>query len=242
MNITTINSHLLNLPRELRHRILLYTLEQHGTVELQQPMWASKGHYTQPVFQVSRLLRREALQAFYESNSFLWILDLSVERSDPSKYVSMTSIESKDDATASQGSSSSSSTIPSLIPVFPWEYPFLRNHLRHLHLNIYLPSNLPDDLPTSQAWLTTMPIHLKRLVQALEQGRRLQDLTVLVTANTKRFNTRIALESAQLTTLEVLGEMEVRGKVVMRTRHDFRAAKVGIDSLGLEKKMKARES
>ncbi|KAI7549157.1 hypothetical protein KC331_g3967 [Hortaea werneckii] len=232
----SVTSHLLNLPRELRHRILLFTLEQPGNIELQQPMWASKGHYTQPIFQVSRLLRCEALQAFYEGNSFLWILDLlAVERSDPSRYVSMTSDETKDDAATSQNSVS-----PSLISVLPWEYPFLRTHLRHLHLNIYLPSNLTGDINASQAWLTAMPTQLKRLVEVLDHGRRLQDLTVLVTANTKRFNTRISLEGEQLKALEVLSEMEIRGNVSIRTRHDFRAARVSIDSLGLEKKMKAR--
>ncbi|KAI7190859.1 hypothetical protein D0869_10015 [Hortaea werneckii] len=232
----SVTSHLLNLPRELRHRILLFTLEQLGNIELQQPMWASKGYYAQPVFQVSRLLRREALQAFYEGNCFLWILDLlAVERSDPSRYVSMTSDETKDDAKTSQNS-----MLPALIPVLPWEYPFLRTHLRHLHLNIYLPSNLSGDFNASQAWLTEMPIHLKRLVEVLDHGRRLQDLTVLVTANTKRFNTRISLEGEQLKALEVLSEMEIRGNVSIRTRHDFRAARVSIDSLGLEKKMKAR--
>ncbi|RMX81245.1 hypothetical protein D0868_16016 [Hortaea werneckii] len=218
MDIASVTSHLLNLPRELRHRILLFTLEQPGNIELQQPMWASKGHYAQPVFQVSRLLRCEALQAFYEGNSFLWILDLlAVERSDPSSILP-----------------------PSLIPVLPWEYPFLRTHLRRLHVNIYLPSNLTGDFNASQAWLTAMPIQLKRLVEVLDHGRRLQELTVLVTANTKRFNTRISLESEQLKALEVLSEMEIRGNVSIRTRHDFRAARVSIDSLGLEKKMKAR--
>ncbi|KAI7164740.1 hypothetical protein KC349_g471 [Hortaea werneckii] len=232
----SVTSHLLNLPRELRHRILLFTLEQPGNIELQQPMWASKGHYAQPIFQVSRLLRCEALQAFYEGNCFLWILDLlAVERSDPSKYVSMTSDETKDDATTSQ-----SNIAQSLLPVLPWEYPFLRTHLRHLHLNIYLPSNLTGDINASQAWLTEMPTQLKRLVEVLDHGRRLQDLTVLVTANTKRFNTRISLEGEQLKALEVLSEMEIRGNVSIRTRHDFRAARVSIDSLGLEKKMKAR--
>ncbi|KAI6894946.1 hypothetical protein KC318_g11631 [Hortaea werneckii] len=235
MAIASVTSHLLNLPRELRHRILLFTLEQHGNIELQQPMWASKGHYAQPIFQVSRLLRREALQAFYEGNCFLWILDLlAVERSDPSRYISMTSDETQHDATTSQNSIS-----PSLIPVLPWEYPFLRTHLRHLHLNMYLPSNLTGNFNASQAWLTEMPIQLKRLVEVLDHGRRLQDLTVLVTANTKRFNTRISLEDEQLKALEVLSEMEIRGNVSIRTRHDFRAARVSIDSLGLEKKMKA---
>ncbi|KAI6814680.1 hypothetical protein KC340_g16111 [Hortaea werneckii] len=238
MDIASVTSHLLSLPRELRHRILLFTLEQPGNIELQQPMWASKGHYAQPVFQVSRLLRREALQAFYEGNSFLWILDLlAVERSDPSRYISMSSDETQPDATTS---SQNSTSPPSLIPVFPWEYPFLRTHLRHLHLNIYLPSNLAGDTTASQAWLTAMPIQLKRLVEVLDHGQRLQDLTVLVTANTKRFNTRISLEGEQLKALEVLSEMEIRGNVSIRTRHDFRAARVSVDSLELEKKMKAR--
>ncbi|KAI7198538.1 hypothetical protein KC343_g1227 [Hortaea werneckii] len=235
MDMAVVDSYLLNLPRELRHRILLFTLEQHGNIEVQQPMWASKGYYAQPIFQVCRLLRREALQAFYEGNCFLWIIDLAVERSDPSKYVSMIS-ETEQDQKAFQ-----SSTMTSLIPVLPWEYPYLRNHLRHLHVNIYLPSNLIGDVRASQSWLAEMPTRLKQFVEVLDQGERLQDLTVLVTANTRRFNTRISLEGEQLKALDVLSEMEIKGNVSIRTRHDFRAAKVSIDSLDLEKKMKARQ-
>ncbi|KAI6866929.1 hypothetical protein KC338_g4609 [Hortaea werneckii] len=234
MAIASFGSHLLNLPRELRHRILLFALEQNGNIELQQPMWASKGYFAQPAFQVCQLLRREALQAFYEGNCFLWIIDLAVERSDPAKYVSMIT-EMEHDEKASQ-----SSTISSPIPVLPWEYPHLRNRLRHLHVNIYLPSNLIGDVSASQSWLTEMPTRLRQFVEALDRGRRLQDLTVLITANTKRFNTRISLEGEQLKALDVLSEMEIKGNVSVRTRHDFRAAKVSIDSLELEKKMKAR--
>ncbi|KAI7284706.1 hypothetical protein KC345_g2190 [Hortaea werneckii] len=235
MAIPSVGSHLINLPRELRHRILLFALKQHGNIELQQPMWASKGYYAQPAFQVCRLLRREALQAFYEGNCFLWIIDLAVERSDPSKYVSMTS-ETEHDKEASQNS-----TMSSLISVPPWEYPYLRKHLRRLHVNIYLPSNLIGDVSASQPWLTEMPTRLRQFVETLDRGRRLQDLTILVTANTKRFNTRISLEGEQLKALDVLSEMEIKGNVSVRTRHDFRAAKVSIDSLELEKKMKARQ-
>lgn len=252
MDTASINSHLLNLPRELRHRILLYTLWQPGPIELQQPMWASKAHYAQPVFQVSRLLRREALQAFYETNCFLWILDLlAVERrSDPSGYRSMTTGDDDDEETTKQdhtppsSPSSPNSSLPSRISVLPWEYPFLRTHLRHLHLNIYLPpSNPPDDFrgASSQAWQTSMPNQLQRMVSALDRGRRLQELTVLVTANAKGFNPRIALESEQVAALEVLGGMEVRGTVTVRTRYDFRAARVSVEALELEKKMKARQ-
>ncbi|KAI6881311.1 hypothetical protein KC360_g8555 [Hortaea werneckii] len=236
MDIASTGPQLLNLPRELRHRILLFTLEQHGNVELQQPMWSSKGNYAQPIFQVCRLLRREALQAFYEGNCFLWIIDLAVVRSDPSKYVPMIS-ETEHNEEAFQSSIKSS-----LIAVLPWEYPFLRNHLRHLHVNIYLPSNLIGDVSASQSWLTEMPTRLKQFVEAIDRGRRLQDLTILITANTKRFNTRISLEGEQLKALDVLSEMEVKGNVSVRTRHDFRAAKVSIDSLELEKKMKARQT
>ena len=234
MAIASFGSHLLNLPRELRHRILLFALEQNGNIELQQPMWASKGYFAQPAFQVCQLLRREALQAFYEGNCFLWIIDLAVERSDPAKYVSMIT-EMEHDEKAAQ-----SSTISSPIPVLPWEYPHLRNRLRHLHVNIYLPSNLIGDVSASQSWLTEMPTRLRQFVEALDRGRRLQDLTVLITANTKRVNTRISLEGEQLKALDVLSEMEIKGNVSVRTRHDFRAAKVSIDSLELEKKMKAR--
>ncbi|GAB1740335.1 hypothetical protein NU219Hw_g5443t1 [Hortaea werneckii] len=252
MDTATITSHLLTLPRELRHRILLYTLWQSGPIELQQPMWASKAHYAQPVFQVSRLLRREAAQAFYETNCFLWILDLfaAVERrSDPSGYVSMTISDDDEETTKQDHPSPSSppspnSSIPSRISVLPWEYPSLRTHLRHLHVNIYLPPRNPSDdfrAPSSQAWQTSMPNQLQRMVSVLDRGRRLQELTVLVTANAKGFNPRLALESEQVAALEVLGGMEIRGTVTIRTRFDFRAARVSVEALELEKKMKARQ-
>ena len=57
---------LLNLPFELRHRILLYALKQKGTIEIQYPVWAGLQVFDQPLFQTCRSLRSEAVKAFYE--------------------------------------------------------------------------------------------------------------------------------------------------------------------------------
>ncbi|TKA27034.1 hypothetical protein B0A50_05225 [Salinomyces thailandicus] len=224
----------LDLPYELRQQILAYALEQQGTIELQTPVWASKTVFTQPLFEVSGEMRNEALQAFYENNHFLWIIDLSIDRSDPARYASMAGGEDEVDH-REQGSGRQKPLTPGL----PWEYPHLKKHLRCLHVNIYLPSNLIGDTSAAQSWLTGMPERLPSLVNALDRGRRLWDLTVLITANTKRFNTRISLEGEQLKALEVLAGMEVKGNVKVRTRYDFKSVKASIDGLQLERRMRA---
>lgn len=225
---------LLDLPFELRQRVLAFALQEDGTVELQHPLWASEQVYFQPLFQVCQLLRDEALQAFYENNHFLWIVDVAVQRSDPARYASMMIGEGE---TFSQDCYSRGQT--PLIPTLPWEYPHLKKHLRRLHVNVYLPSNFVGDATASQDWLKGMPERLHGLVRAVDSGRRLSALTVLITANTKRFNTRISLEGEQLKVLNILGGMQIKGRVNVQTRYDFKAVRASIDGLELEKKMKA---
>jgi len=233
ISMESSSSCLLDLPYELRQRILTLALKQKGTIELQHPVWAGKDVFAQPLFQVCRLLRDEALQAFYETNCFLWIIDSSVtHRSDPAVYASITG----DARQPEDGSVPSSKTSP-LTPTLPWQYPHLKKHLRHLNLNIYLPSNLVADLAAAQAWFTEFPQQLERMIKALDCGCRLAELHTLLTA--KRFNTRIALAGEQLKALNVLTQMKVRGSVKVQTRYDFKEVKASIASLELERRMKA---
>ncbi|KAK5124357.1 hypothetical protein LTR85_001574 [Meristemomyces frigidus] len=222
----------LDLPAELRQCIFALAVKQQGSIELQHPVWAGQDVFAQPLFQVSRLVRNEALQAFYETSHFLWIIDPSAaHRSDPADYQSM-----KHDGTAS-GCASPVEVSGVLTPARPWNYPHLRKHLRHLNLNVYLPSNLIADATAAQAWFVDLPQSLRRLVEALDRGRRLAELQVLFTA--KRINTRIGLAGEQLKAVNVLSEMEVRGTVKIQTRYDFKELRSSILNLGLERRMKA---
>jgi len=225
-------STLLTLPYELRQRILHFALARKGTVELQTPLWAERATFTHPLFHTTRALRTEALQAFYETNTFLWIVDslagLSA-RSDPTEYP----LNSTFDPQSLDGNDG---PYP-LIPAVPWRYPHLLKHLRRLQLNIYLPSNLTADVASGRAWLETLPAALQRLVDALDQGRRLEELHVLLTA--KRFSGRVALAGEQLKAIDVLARMRVRGVVRVQTRFDFKEVKTSIETLEWEKRMKA---
>lgn len=208
-------SRLLRLPYELRQRILRHALKHRGTIELQKPIWSAEGFFTQPVFFVCRSLRDEALEAFYKTNTFLWIIEIDHEtRSDPAQYPLHPVQEQP----------------RSLTPFWPWYYPHLLKHLRHLQLNIYLPSDL-----NKRAWSVTLPELLSELVNALDHGSRLLDLNILFTA--KRYNARIPLSQEQMNVLDVLSGMKVRGRVQIKTRYDFREVRRTIEILQLENRM-----
>ncbi|KAF7190717.1 hypothetical protein HII31_07876 [Pseudocercospora fuligena] len=214
---------LLNLPFELRHRILIYALKQKGTIELQYPVWAGLQVFDQPLFQTCRSLRSEAVKAFYETNDFLWVIDVeNKSRSDPSAY----SISSASTGNLRQASPKNYAyTIPNCLP---WEYPDLMQRLRHLQINIYLPSN------DQNACL--LQDRLSALVQSLDLGRRLASLHVLVTA--KRRAAQIPLSQDGVLALEVLARMEVRGKVDVQTRYYFRVVSASVNALQLARRMK----
>ena len=63
------------------------------------------------------------------------------------------------------------------------------------------------------------------------------DLHVLFTA--KRYNSRIPLSGKQRRALDTLSQMQVRGKVQVRMRYDFKEVKTSIETLQLESRMKA---
>lgn len=209
----------LDVPYELRQRILSFALKQKGTIELQHPVWGGQAIFAQPLFQVCRFLRDEALQAFYETNCFLWIVDSGQQRarrSDPADYPSMTQDPCYDVVRVHQAMKAP------LTPALPWKYPHLKKHLRHLNLNIYV-NNYTD---FSQ--------QLTRLVETLDLGRKLLELHVLFTSG----SLRTYVWKDQLKEIEVLAKMEVRGIVKVQTRNIEEAHRT-IGSLGLERRMKA---
>ena len=220
------SSQLLALPYELRHRILCVALKDNNTIELQYPLWGGEEAFAPPLFQVCRSLRTESLKAFYESNIFLWIIDLSIQhRSDPADYPALQASEPED------GSDDR------LLPALPWEYPALKRDLRHLNVTIYLPPNLVADTESAELWFTKFPDALRRMSVALDYGRRLEELHVLFTA--KRFNTRIPLEGEQIKAIEILEAFQVRGRVRVQMRWDFKEAAKSIKALDLERRMRA---
>jgi hypothetical protein len=75
------------------------------------------------------------------------------------------------------------------------------------------------------------------LVQALDYGSKLAELSVLITA--KKFNTRIALSGEQLQAVDVLSKPSVKGTVTVNYRYDFKEVKASLRSLRLERRMKA---
>ena len=65
---------LLNLPYELREQILAAVLYHETSIKLQYPV-ENPNVFTPPVTQVCKLLREEAVRAFYHVNTFVWTID-----------------------------------------------------------------------------------------------------------------------------------------------------------------------
>lgn len=72
-------SPLLQLPTEIRHSIYRHALKLDGSIEIQHPLWVRHRDYAQPLFRVCRSVRTDALQAFYETNDFIWAITPSDE-------------------------------------------------------------------------------------------------------------------------------------------------------------------
>lgn len=62
----------MELPLELREYILGHVVEESGTIALQAPIWSHKTVYTQPITQVCRQLRSEAIDVFWKVNMGYW--------------------------------------------------------------------------------------------------------------------------------------------------------------------------
>lgn len=193
---------ILSLPFELRKRILEIALRQEGTVELQTPVWAGSQVFAQSLFQTCRLLRDEALEAFYETNDFLWIIDTENEsRSDPATYQQSARRD------MSSGELTSRKGTP-LMPVLPWEYPKLFLDLRYLRVNIWV---------RGEGNVSATNSRLSAMVEALDHGRRLAGIHFLVIAERQPSRTPSMID--QRLAWETLRSMKVRGSIEVRTRY-----------------------
>lgn len=222
----TNKSYFLDLPFELRNYILTLVLRQTGTIELQHPLWAGLQVFAQPLFKVNRSVRDEALDAFYEVNDFLWVIDTEHRmRSDPARYPEATN-------SIPNGKFNGGNIRPEigspLTPVFPWEFPRLWKCLRRLQVNVYLPHG---------KCAFALQESLRDLVRVLDRGRRLAAFHLLVT--TKGSVSRNSWDvGACCEALEVLADMVVRGSVEVQTRHYPIEIRRGVWNLNLSRRMK----
>jgi len=234
----------LDLPTEVRQVILQHALKQTGTLEMQTPMWAGHDVFHQPLFAVHSLVRAESLEAFYKVNTFLWMVDRcgTLPRSDPAGYPGMGS----QPEWWQPDHEGEVATTCGLTVAVPWLYPDLKKHLRHLQLNIALPSNIApstfalDEQELEMTWNEGLSSTLRSVIDALDRGRTLDSLSILFTGS-KFFNGRVALTTQQLEVLEVLAEFQVRHRVSISTRLDFKEAGQSVRSLRLEKRMVAQQ-
>lgn len=251
---SNLQSTLLTLPYELRELILQLALKQRGmavpderlssilltdpvTLELQFPIWTSLGPYSEPLFQVCRSLRTEALEAFYkvrlpawktcdmaliffQTNEFLWRIDARHRTlSDPADYPAP--------ARRVRDRVGSWEPIfnPPLTPLLPWEYPDLMRQLRNLHVELYLPNY--KQLPRLKA-------KIEGLVRATDRGRTLKNVRVSITASGRS----IIFSTRDVEAVEMLCGMEISGKVVVEARTHFAGMKNSVDRLELARRMK----
>ena len=228
----------LDLPTEVRQVILQHALKQIGTIELQLPIWAGRDVYDQPLFAVHTVVRAEALEAFYKANTFLWIIDLCISRSDPINYPGMGS----QPFWWQPNHESEVATTFGLTVAVPWLYPDLKKHLRHLQINITLPSNTIEvEAEATETWSRGLRLTLRQVMEALDHGRTLDTLGILFTAS-RQFNGRTPLTNQQLEVLEMLADFQVRHRVSVSTRLNFKEAGQSVRSLNLEKRMVVRHS
>nr|OQO21415.1 hypothetical protein B0A51_11883 [Rachicladosporium sp. CCFEE 5018] len=218
---------LLSLPYELRERILIPNLRRHGTIELQYPIWADSGKtvFTQPIMQVCRQLREEAIPLFYRQNVWVWVLDPEEDnRPDPTAYPIGLEIGPGVDRTRGP--------CGTLISTLPWYYPGALSNIRHLRLNMYLPTS--HDRP---AWTTGFPTKLARFVQSLDYGSTLRSLKILVGT----WYTLLNFSTSQAAVFDVLEQMQIRGTVEIRTKNIYNETKAAVRSLDLEHRMLANQ-
>lgn len=136
-----------------------------------------------------------------------------------------------DDYSLSNPSTSDKSWGPKvdLVSMLPWQRPTLFGQLRHLRLNVYLPDPYSPSL-----WEGTLAIQFTSLIKAIDNGRRLKDLSVLI-ATWHHFRD---LRAWQAQVLGNLKRMNVRGDVQVRTRSLDGKLSCAIRNLDLVSKMR----
>lgn len=213
----------LDLPYELRQNILQIALRRNGTCHLQIPIWGQRQDCLNPLFEVCRSLREEALEAFYKINMFCWYLNIwdhDLAYSDPASYPLRE--EGDDDLL--------------LAPAVPWRYPYLFKHLRRLTLRIEFPIQYKDQ--QSQDLLSNA---LLAVVQALDFGQRLQQQDVYFGLRNRGSGSQLDMRAHRMA-LEPLTKMEIPGWVRVTAFPNTAAQNphAAFAALGLSRIMTAR--
>lgn len=208
----------LSLPYELRQRILREALHRDGTCHMQTPVWGQRRDCLDPLFEVCRSLRDEALEAFYKTNMFVWYVNIWIGESecmysDPTVYP----LREEDGVD------------PPLTPALPWNYPHFFQHLRKLNLRVKLPARYED-----QQAQDALSYALTAVVKALDFGRRLQQQDVYFVARIFWGNPHLDMEAHQVA-LQPLTRMEVPGRIRVAAFPNSAA----FNALGLQQLMKA---
>jgi len=119
-------------------------------------------------------------------------------------------------------------TGPMLSPL-PWYYNQTLLNLRLLRLNLYLPT-----YQDKAAWTTKLPSKLARFVNAMDRGEKLKDLRILIGT----WYHHAELTKGQAAVFDVLDQMQIRGKVHLRTNNIYKSTRDSICRLDLENRMR----
>lgn len=106
-------------------------------------------------------------------------------------------------------------------------------NLRHIRLNLKLPPQHNVAL-----WTDKLSKQLASFVAAVDCGRKLKSLKILVGT----WHRLRELEQPQLDALGILGRMQVRGTLQVRTMSLDHHGKAAVQGLDLERRMKATSS
>lgn len=120
-----------------------------------------------------------------------------------------------------------------LVSILPWRYPNMLANLRHIRLNLKLPPQHDVAL-----WTDKLSKQLSSFVAALDGGRKLKSLKILVGT----WHKLRQLEQPQLNALGILEKMQVRGTLQVRTMSLDHHGKAAVQGLDLERRMKANSS
>ncbi|KAF2719793.1 hypothetical protein K431DRAFT_286431 [Polychaeton citri CBS 116435] len=207
---------LMGLPYELREQILQPVLLSSDLLETQPPLWGSNADFVHPVMQVCRLLRAEALETFFRTNRFRWVFSTtSHHRTDPIGAKLRPDIEEQ-----LRPFHRDADPLPSAIP---WLYPHLATDLRHLTLLLHMRRY------SSAEDLASFALRLRAAVQALDHGRRLRDLRLVITMA----DLTTSLTGAEIEALRALWEIRVAGggEVGVRFKVLPPGARVGVEAV-----------
>lgn len=116
--------------------------------------------------------------------------------------------------------------------MLPWQCLNLMQRLRHLRLNLYLPN--PYD---TRLWDDKLSKRLAELLQAIDNGSRLEDLKILI-ATWYHFH---GITPRQAATIAVLRQITIQGHVEVRTRSISAKLRAALQYLDLADKMRVGE-